>query len=417
MRGVSRARARLGLDVMPTGRLHLRYALIALLPIVLVVGIWWGGHPEDLPGFLRSGLVAHAETRVVDEAIERISEDYYRPVGTSSLASAAVAGAVARLHDRFSHYLSPRESHEFETRPSFTGIGVEVAPDRRGLAIVRVFNSSPAAHAGLKAGEAIVAVNGRSIAGLSVEQARALIIGRPGTAVRLGIEAPPRRPHERHHPPRTVQITRAVIAEPVVASAMRTVHGVKLGVVALATFSPGSHVEVKEAVQRVLHRGARGIAFDLRENGGGLVAEAQLVASVFIPRGVIVTTRGRSQPTQMLNAVGGAISPRIPMVVLVDSNTASASEIVTAALQDHHRATVVGTHTFGKGVFQEETPLSNGGALDITVGEYYTPDGRNLGGGGIKQGAGVTPEVKVTHGVDSPHGLSVALNTLAMKVK
>jgi carboxyl-terminal processing protease len=105
------------------------------------------------------------------------------------------------------------------------------------------------------------------------------------------------------------------------------------------------------------------------------------------------------------------------VVVLVDANTASASEIVTAALQDHHRASVVGTHTFGKGVFQEEEPLSNGGALDITVGEYFTPDGRNLGGGGVKQGAGITPEVPVANGVDTPAGLAVALNALAAKVK
>ena len=105
------------------------------------------------------------------------------------------------------------------------------------------------------------------------------------------------------------------------------------------------------------------------------------------------------------------------MVVLVDSNTASAAEIVTAALQDHQRATVVGTHTFGKGVFQEEEPLSNGGALDITVGEYFTPNGRNLGGGGVKQGAGITPEVKVAKGVDERHGLEVALETLRAKVE
>ena len=118
-----------------------------------------------------------------------------------------------------------------------------------------------------------------------------------------------------------------------------------------------------------------------------------------------------------LSATGDAIPTSIPMVVLVDSNTASASEIVTAALQDHHRATVVGTHTFGKGVFQEEEPLSNGGALDITVGEYFTPNGRNLGGGGVKQGAGITPEVLVPNGVDTPHGLAVALNTLAAKVR
>ena len=145
--------------------------------------------------------------------------------------------------------------------------------------------------------------------------------------------------------------------------------------VALASFSPGSHVEVREAVEHQLHAGARGLVFDLRANGGGLVEEAQLIASVFIAKGVIVTTRGRTVPTQVLDATGDAISSSIPMVVLVDSNTASSSEIVTAALQDHRRATVVGTHTFGKGVFQEEQPLSNGGALDITVGEYFTPTG------------------------------------------
>jgi carboxyl-terminal processing protease len=151
---------------------------------------------------------------------------------------------------------------------------------------------------------------------------------------------------------------------------------------------------------------------------GGLVEEAQLIASIFIPSGTIVTTRGRTQPTQRLVALGGAIPTSVPMVVLVDQDTASAAEIVTAALEDHHRATVVGTHTFGKGVFQEEEQLSNGGALDITVGEYFTPDGRNLGGGGVKEGAGIAPQVPVpTKDVDGPQGLSVALKTLVAKVK
>jgi carboxyl-terminal processing protease len=104
-------------------------------------------------------------------------------------------------------------------------------------------------------------------------------------------------------------------------------------------------------------------------------------------------------------------------VALVDGNTASAAEIVAGALQDHRRATVVGTHTFGKGVFQEEEPLANGGALDITVGEYFTPNGHNLGGGGVRQGAGVSPEVVVRRGVDGEQGLSAALNTLAAKVR
>ncbi len=392
-------------------RRRLVFVLVALLPILLVGGIWLGGHPEDLPAFARSALVAGGETRVVEEAVDRIASDYYRPIAPSKLANASISGAVASLDDRFSHYLKPSEFRDFDTPPSFTGIGVEVAPLPRGLAIVRVFDSSPAARSGLHAGEAIVAVNRRRLAGMNVDASRALIVGPPGTDVTLSLE---RRPG---HGARQVKLTRATISEPVVASASKTVEGKKLGVVALATFSLGAHGEVREAIEHELHAGARGIVFDLRDNGGGLVEEAQLIASIFIEHGTIVTTRGRTQPTQTLSAVGDAIKPPFPLVVLVDGNTASASEIVTAALQDHHRATIVGTHTFGKGVFQEEEPLTNGGALDLTVGEYFTPNGRNLGGGGIKQGAGVTPEVRVAHGVDSAHGLEVALDTLAAKVK
>jgi carboxyl-terminal processing protease len=279
-----------------------------------------------------------------------------------------------------------------------------------------VFDASPAAHAGLKAGELIVAVNGRKLEGLSADRATALIKGLPGTDVQLRIEGA-RRAHAGHGPQRIVKITRATISEPVVASETKTVRGVKLGVVALATFSPGAHGEVRESVERELHLGARGIVLDLRANGGGLVQEAQLIASIFIDKGAIVSTRGRAQPPETLIATGGAIPSSIPLVVLVASNRASAAEIVTAALQDHRRATVVGTHTFGKGVFQEQQPLSNGGALEITVGEYFTPGGRNLGGGGVKQGAGITPEVPVSAGVDTSRGLDLALRTLAAKVK
>jgi carboxyl-terminal processing protease len=386
-------------------------ALTLSLIAVLVAGVWLGGHPSELPGFARNALVADHSTRVVNEAIDHISSDYYRPVSKGELAGASIAGAVASLKDRFSHYLTPREFREFSQPPSFTGIGVDVGGTRKGLEIARVFDSSPAARAHLRAGEVIVSVDGRSIAGLPEVSATALIKGPPGTDVVLGL-----RTHGAGAT-RTVRLTRATIAEPVVASGLRSIGKTKLGVVGLATFSPGSHGEVRSAVDSVLREGARGIVLDLRANGGGLVEEARLVASIFIPRGVIVTTRGRAQPTEAITAIGGAISSAVPLVVLVDSNTASASEIVAAALQDHRRATIVGTHTFGKGVFQEEEPLSNGGALDITVGEYFTPNGRNLGGGGVRKGAGVIPEVLVRDGVDTPRGLDVALRTLAAKAK
>jgi carboxyl-terminal processing protease len=254
----------------------------------------------------------------------------------------------------------------------------------------------------------IVAVNGRSLRGVPANTSTALIKGPPGTDVRLTIA-------HRGGARREVKVTRATISEPVVASSMRTHRGMKIGWVYLATFSEGAHGEVYDAVRGLLKAGARGIVLDLRANGGGLVSEARLVASIFIPSGTIVTTRGRTQPTIVLRAAGGAIPANVPVAVLVDHNTASASEIVTAALQDHHRATVVGTHTYGKGVFQELEPLSGGGAIKITVGEYFTPNGRNLGGSGVKEGAGVAPEVAVPHGVDTEQGLQVALRTLAAK--
>src|SRR6201999_2025051 len=171
----------------------------------------------------------------------------------------------------------------------------------------------------------------------------------------------------------------------------------------------------RNQVNKVLHQGATSVILDLRENGGGLLNEAVNVASIFIPDGTIVSTDGRAQPRQVyLAKPSRTVAPKIPMVVLVDSGSASASEIVTGALQDRKRAKVVGTHTYGKGVFQEIEQLHNGGALDITVGEYFTPSGRNLGGGGVRKGAGITPDVQAQ---DNPktvqdEGLQAALKTL-----
>ncbi len=138
---------------------------------------------------------------------------------------------------------------------------------------------------------------------------------------------------------------------------------------------------------------------------------------MFIAHGVIVTTRGRTQPTQTIDATGHPIAPTIPMAVLVNADTASAAEIVSGALQDHHRAVIVGTRTYGKGVFQEIRPLSNGGALDITVGQYFLPNGKNLGAGGLRRGAGITPDVIVSAG-PTPKAdpqLNAALRILAAK--
>ena len=182
---------------------------------------------------------------------------------------------------------------------------------------------------------------------------------------------------------RELTLERAQVEIPVVKAEMRRSNGRKIAHVRLAGFTSGAHGEVGYAVRKLLKEGAEGVVLDLRDNGGGLLNEAVMVSSIFIPDGKIVTTRGRSRPEQVYEATGGAIDTDIPVVVLVNDRSASASEIVTGALQDRDRAKVVGTRTFGKGVFQEIEPLPNGGALDITVGEYFLPSGRNLGGGGV----------------------------------
>ncbi|MBV9810495.1 MAG: hypothetical protein JO286_25180, partial [Solirubrobacterales bacterium] len=193
----------------------------------------------------------------------------------------------------------------------------------------------------------------------------------------------------------------------------------KIGDVELSSFTEGSGDEVRLQVDHVLREGARALILDLRENGGGLLDEGVNVASIFIPDGTIVSTDGRAQPRQVYVAKGGAIPTAIPMVVLVDRGTASAAEIVTGALQDRGRAKVIGTRTYGKGVFQEIEPLPNGGALDFTVGEYFTPSGHNLGGGGVREGAGIRPNISAATAPGATHdtALAVAERTVAAEVR
>jgi carboxyl-terminal processing protease len=216
-----------------------------------------------------------------------------------------------------------------------------------------------------------------------------------------------------------VTIRRANLVVPVASEYIVRSHGVKIGYLQLTAFTDGAGAELRRDVRRALAGGAQALILDLRENGGGLLTEAVNVASIFIPDGTIVSTSGRSQPRQVYLAQGNAIAPKIPMVVLVDRDTASAAEIVTGALKDRGRAKVVGTHTYGKGVFQQIQPLSNGGALDMTVGEYFTPNGQNLGGGGVREGAGIAPNV---YAVDNPaapgdQALGVAERVVAAEVR
>lgn len=388
-------------------------SLIALAVVVLVIGIWLGGHPSSLPAPLRDTLVGDSEGRDVQAVLDAIQDDYYRKVPRSQLVDDSVQGAIAGLNDRFSSYFDPREYRDFEasTDARFSGIGISVTPVARGLLVRRVFERSPAARAGIVPGDVIVAVNGRALKGRPSSFATGLIKGEPGTRVALAVARGARV--------RRLNLTRARVAVPVVASRLRTVNGVKLAAIELSGFTSGAHGELRQAVDTALARGAKGIVLDLRGNGGGLLDEAVLASSIFIEDGTVVTTDGRTRGRKVFSATGDAISAKVPVVVLVDRGTASSAEIVTGALQDRRRAEVVGTRTFGKGVFQEIKELPNGGALELVVGEYFTPSGRNLGGGGVKPGRGIAPDVQA---VDRPstardEALDVALSTLARGAK
>lgn len=391
-----------------------RVAVITVAALVLVaIGMWLGGHPSWMPSPLRSAFVNDSGSRLMQDVVSLLQRDYYRPVNPDQLVNKGIAGAVASLDDPYSHYFNPADYRTFmnQSNPHLSGIGVDVLPDPRGLRIVGVFPGSPAARAGLTQGTLIVKVGSRSLAGHSADFNSSLIRGPAGTPVTLTVVTAGKR--------RKVTMKRANIVVPVASGRVISYHGVKIGYVQLTSFTEGAGSELQTQVKRVLRAGARGLILDLRENGGGLLDQAVAVASIFIEDGTIVSTDGRSQPRQVYLAKGDAVALHQPMVVLVDHGTASAAEIVTAALKDRHRALVVGTRTYGKGVFQEINPLPNGGALDFTVGEYFTPNGQNLGGGGVRRGKGVAPNV---YAVDNPRthvdeALQKAEQTVAHQVR
>lgn len=382
-------------------------ALVAVL--ALLGGIWLGGHPSALPTPIRDVFVGDDEAQLVDEALDTIDDIYYRKISRERLVNKGIEGAVASLGDQFSHYFDPQTFREFRhsTNPSFSGIGVTVRPDPKGLAVIAVIEDTPAERAGLRRGDRIVAVGDKPLKGRPSTYATGLIRGTPGTKVTITLERGGRRSVER--------IERAEVTSPVVAARLVERGGRRWGHVVFASFTERSSVQVSAAVRRMLKRGAQGIVLDMRGNGGGLLTEAVDTASIFLADGTIVSTAGRSRPRHVYTATGGAIKRSVPVVVLVDRGTASAAEIVTGALQDRDRARVVGTRTFGKGVFQEIRELSNGGALDVTVGQYFLPSGRNLGGKGVKEGAGIAPDVRAKDDRDTrrDEALDTALQTLA----
>jgi carboxyl-terminal processing protease len=363
-------------------------AFAVALVAVLAAGLWLGGHPRSLPEPLRDWFVSEP-AGLTAEAAEAIQDGYYRPVGDQELGNASLQGMVRELRkrhgDRFTEYFSPEALAAFneQIEGRFSGVGLSVIEVPKGLRVAQVFPRSPAEEAGIEVGDTIVSVDGRSIAGKGSAESTKLIKGPEGTQVTLGVR------DAKSGKTRKLTVTRAEVTLPNVSSRVERVDGRKLGYVRLLSFSEGAHGQLARAVEKVKKKGAEGILLDLRHNPGGLLDEAVLTASLFLPEDeVVVRTNSRTQGKSVHKTTGGRIS-KLPVVVLIDRGTASAAEVLAAALADDAGAEVVGTRSYGKGVFQEERTLSNGGALKLTVGEYFTPDGVNLA-----ESHGIHPDVK-----------------------
>ena len=322
---------------------------------------------------------------VLSEAANTIAKDAAHPVSRSELERAAVEGMLHALDDRWSAYYTPADFDRFQDvlDGRYAGVGLWVRRDSTGrLVVFSVQPGSPAAAAGLQVGDDLVSVSGQSVSGRSVADVVSALRGDAGTNVTVTWR------REGTRVSRTLR--RATLASDDVSADQLAAGVLRLRITA---FTRGVGRWVRDQVGAADGQ-VHGIVLDLRGNPGGLLDEAVETASAFLDGGRVVTFVRRDQPPQPLDALANG-DTSTPLVVLVDGGTASAAEVVAAALQDRGRAVIVGSRTFGKGSVQEPATLSDGSALELTVGSYLTPSGRSL------DGVGVEPDVAVRPGSSS----------------
>jgi carboxyl-terminal processing protease len=314
----------------------------------------------------------------LNQVRQELASAYYRRVPERVLYEPTIRAILRELGDPYTDYLTPAEYAALRNRTarSYSGVGLSVAPSRRGLLVTSTYGG-PARKAGIRRGDLIVRIQGRSAGELSFEQSLSLITGEKGTLVRLSVKRP--RQGTIHF-----ALVRQEIDVPSVDRRLLQVRGSKVGYVRLLSFPGGSAGRLERATRKLVRQGAAGLIVDLRDNPGGLISQAVETVSLFLEKGVVCATTGLHQDRRVFQASGDVRFPRLPLVVLVNPSSASAAEIVAAALQDHDRAVVVGRRTFGKASVQSIRPLSNGGALKLTTATYLTPRGVDLAESGVR---------------------------------
>ena len=327
------------------------------------------------------------------DIFERIRTQYVEQVDDSDLIEAAINGMLTSL-DPHSSYLSPEDATEMrvQTRGEFGGLGIEVTQEEGFVRVVSPIDDTPAHSAGIEAGDFITHVDGESILGLTLDQAVDLMRGPVGseiivTIVREGVDEP---------------FDLSIIRDTIKPTVVRTSKRGNAVVLRVTTFNDQTYPNLETGIAERIEElngieNVEGFVLDLRNNPGGLLTQAIKVSDAFLNAGEIVSTRGRNpQEGERYNATEGDLAQGKPIVVLINGGSASASEIVAGALQDHRRAIVIGTKSFGKGSVQTVVPLRGNGAMRLTTARYYTPSGRSI------QALGVSPDIVVERPPERP---------------
>ncbi len=328
------------------------------------------------------------------DVFERIRAEYVEPVNDRELIENAINGMLTGL-DPHSSYMNAKAFRDMQvqTRGEFGGLGLEVTADNGLIKVVSPIDDTPAAKAGVKAGDLITMLDGQTVQGLTLTEAVDKMRGPPGSTIKLTIK------REGINTPVELSMNREVIHIQVVRSRLEPND---IAYVRLTSFNEQTDPGLRKAISDLKQKAGgtlKGIVLDLRNNPGGLLDQAVAVSDDFLEQGEIVSTRARhTQESQRWNAKAGDIAQGLPLVVMINGGSASASEIVAGALQDQRRAIVLGTRSFGKGSVQTVMPLPGNGAMRLTTARYYTPSGRSI------QGLGITPDVEVAASrTEAPH--------------
>lgn len=340
--------------------------------------------------------------------VQRIMQaDALKPSSEDSMTTGAIEGLLGSLGDKYASYFDPKANKEFQmdANGEFFGVGMSVGMNENTPTISSVFKGTPAEKAGLKAGDQILAVDGVRKAKWELDDVVSRIRGPLGTKVTVEIFRPDTAKNL------TFTMTRERIAIPNIMSEMV---GKDVGLIRMMQFNSLAADDIRKAIGELGGKGAKGFILDLRENPGGLLSSAVGVSSLFIESGVIVRVDERGKPETQENALSDKATDK-PLVVLIDANSASASEIVAGALQDYKRATIVGEKSYGKGSVQIVRQLSNGGSVKLTNAHYLTPKSRVIDGVGVVPDVIVPMDLKLQAKKETDTQLKRALEILRAK--